>query len=194
MLRGRRAASSSRRRAPSGSAAAGAESSCGGSLTQRRRRGSSSASASASSPRSKQAKSTSAASALKKSQEEVDSDAEELAEAAAAAAAEARAKLGSNAEMTATTEGAADGDDEDGALHEEHRQALLGFSCRRAMFFKRRDRVAVLQRIREDWGTEEAFDGYVRTEVLRLLEKSRRDMLQMRRRAVWQTLAMAASA
>ena len=44
-------------------------------------------------------------------------------------------------------------------------ELLRTFSCRNARAFKPADRATVLAAIREHWGSEDAFDAFVRTEL-----------------------------
>jgi len=62
----------------------------------------------------------------------------------------------------------------DPELTAEERDALRDFRCRDARCFKPADRAYVLQAIRDEWGTEEAFDQYVQTELPEILAASKR--------------------
>jgi hypothetical protein len=62
----------------------------------------------------------------------------------------------------------------DPELTEEERDAFRDFRCRDARCFKPSDRAYVLQAIRDEWGTEEAFDRYVQTELPVILAVSKR--------------------
>ena len=56
----------------------------------------------------------------------------------------------------------------------EERNAFRDFRCRDARCFKPADRAYVLQAIREEWGTEEAFNRYVQTKLPEVLASSKR--------------------
>jgi hypothetical protein len=62
----------------------------------------------------------------------------------------------------------------DPELTDEERDAFRDFRCRDARCFKPADRAFVLQHIRDEWGTEEAFDRYVQTELPEILAASKR--------------------
>ena len=47
------------------------------------------------------------------------------------------------------------------------------FSCLKAQCYKPSDRAMLLEWIRADWGSEEAFDDFVRTELLQVMRKSK---------------------
>ena len=50
---------------------------------------------------------------------------------------------------------------------------LQGFRCVRAKCFKPSDRAMLLARIRDEWGTEEAFDAFVHTELREVMLQSK---------------------
>jgi hypothetical protein len=62
----------------------------------------------------------------------------------------------------------------DPELTREEKEALRDFRCRDARCFKPADRAYVLEAIRSEWGTEEAFDKYVQTELPKILAASKR--------------------
>jgi hypothetical protein len=62
----------------------------------------------------------------------------------------------------------------DPELTDEERNAFRDFHCRDARCFKPADRAYVLQAIRNEWGSEEAFDRYVQTELPEILAASKR--------------------
>ena len=51
---------------------------------------------------------------------------------------------------------------------------LKDFSCRTADCFKPADRATILAAIRDEWGSENEFDTFVRTELVRILENSKK--------------------
>lgn len=59
-------------------------------------------------------------------------------------------------------------------LRDEELAWLKGFSCRKAHCFKPTDRATVLKAVREEWGSEEAFDDFVRNELPLVLVASKR--------------------
>ena len=59
-------------------------------------------------------------------------------------------------------------------LSESEIAMLQDFSCAEARCFLPRDRAYVLNAIREQWGSEAAFDNFVRTRLLSCMEKSKR--------------------
>jgi hypothetical protein len=66
----------------------------------------------------------------------------------------------------------------------EQTSNLRNFSCRRARTFAPRDRAVILWEIRRLWGSEEAFDVFVRNEVPIALELGKRRYYQHGRAAV----------
>ena len=60
-------------------------------------------------------------------------------------------------------------------LSAEERGWLTNFRCREARCFKPSDRVTVLAAVRSKFGTEEKFDHFVQTELLKVLERSKRE-------------------
>ena len=61
-----------------------------------------------------------------------------------------------------------------GALSSEEVGWLDGFRCLQAKCFKPADRAMLLGRIREEWGSEAAFDTFVRTELKAVMAQSKR--------------------
>ena len=59
-------------------------------------------------------------------------------------------------------------------LDDDELRLLRDFSCRKAHCFKPIDRATVLHDIREQWGSEEAFDAFVQDELPAVLESSKR--------------------
>ena len=60
-------------------------------------------------------------------------------------------------------------------VSDEEQQWLAGFSCRNARCFKPADRAFVLKSIRDEFGSEEAFDTFVRKNLPRVLGRSKRE-------------------
>ena len=58
-------------------------------------------------------------------------------------------------------------------LSKKERELLAGYSCRKARCFLPKDRATVLAAIREKWGSEEAFDSFVRKEFPGLLRRGK---------------------
>ena len=56
----------------------------------------------------------------------------------------------------------------------DERKWFSEFDCRKAGCFKPADRAFVLAAIRDDFGSEEAFDMFVRTQLPKVLERSKR--------------------
>ena len=61
------------------------------------------------------------------------------------------------------------------SVSKEEREWFANFSCRKAGCFKPADRAYVLAEIRKDFGSEEAFDHFVRTNLPAVLERSKRE-------------------
>ena len=53
------------------------------------------------------------------------------------------------------------------------REVLARFRCREAECFKPCDRATVLAAVRNDWGSEEAFDTFVQNDLVKVLEESK---------------------
>ena len=51
--------------------------------------------------------------------------------------------------------------------------SLDRFSCRAAQCYKPADRAFILKHIREEWGSEEAFDTFVHTELRAVMVQSK---------------------
>ena len=60
------------------------------------------------------------------------------------------------------------------ALTDGERAWFEGFSCTKVQCAKPCDRATVLGQIREEWGSEEAFERFVQTELPLVLERSKR--------------------
>ena len=60
-----------------------------------------------------------------------------------------------------------------GSLSDKEEAWLAGFSCVRAECYKPSDRARLLGAIREQWGSEGAFDAFVRTELLGVMRESK---------------------
>lgn len=58
-------------------------------------------------------------------------------------------------------------------LTEQEEQRIAQFECRKAECFKPADRAYVLNSIRENWGSENDFDEFVRSKLKRILELNR---------------------
>ena len=61
------------------------------------------------------------------------------------------------------------------SVSDEERKWFADFSCRKAGCFKPADRATVLAAIRDDFGSEEAFDQFVSTHLPKVLERSKRE-------------------
>ena len=61
-----------------------------------------------------------------------------------------------------------------GALSDKEAKWLLEFSCLDAQCYKPSDRAMLLASIRDEWGSEDAFDAFVRTELRAVMEQSKR--------------------
>jgi len=72
----------------------------------------------------------------------------------------------------------------DPELTAEETAAFSNFRCRDARCFKPSDRAYVLQAIRDEWGSEEAFDQFVQTELPTIFAASKRAYSQL----FWLTL------
>ena len=59
-------------------------------------------------------------------------------------------------------------------MSEHEREWFSTFSCRNAGCFKPDDRAFVLAAIREEFGSEDKFDTFVRTKMPKVLERSKR--------------------
>lgn len=55
----------------------------------------------------------------------------------------------------------------------KEREVLASFRCREAECFKPCDRATVLAAVRNDWGSEEAFDTFVQNDLVKVLEESK---------------------
>jgi hypothetical protein len=58
-------------------------------------------------------------------------------------------------------------------LTDQEREVLAGFRCREARCFKPCDRATVLAAVRNDWGSEAAFDAFVQKDLVKVLEESK---------------------
>ena len=58
-------------------------------------------------------------------------------------------------------------------LSADERQRLESFCCLDAQCYKPSDRAELLSTIRREWGSEDAFDAFVRTELLEVLQVSK---------------------
>ena len=58
-------------------------------------------------------------------------------------------------------------------LSADEERWLAEFRCVRAKCFKPSDRAMLLGRIRDEWGTEEAFDAFVHTELREVMVQSK---------------------
>ena len=61
------------------------------------------------------------------------------------------------------------------SVDEKELARIANFSCRKAGCFKPADRAFVLNAIREDFGSEEAFDIFVRSHLPAVLERSKHE-------------------
>jgi hypothetical protein len=64
------------------------------------------------------------------------------------------------------------------ALTDEEQSLLETFDCRKASCFKPVDRGAVLQQVRDGWGSEERFNTFVRTKLPRIFAASKKRYFQ----------------
>ena len=75
-----------------------------------------------------------------------------------------------------------------GSLSNHEEEWLSGFSCKHAETYKPKDRAQLLSDIREQWGSEDAFDEFVHTELLSVLRDSkaqyRRQLLDVATRSL----------
>jgi hypothetical protein len=62
---------------------------------------------------------------------------------------------------------------------------LAGYSCRRAHVYSRRDKAQVLALIREAWGSEDAFDDFVHTDLPSILREGKRKYFTQFRSVMW---------
>ena len=60
-------------------------------------------------------------------------------------------------------------------LTPKEREWITQFSCRKARCFKPCDRATVLQAVRDKFGSEDAFDEFVHVQLLKVLERSKRE-------------------
>ena len=58
-------------------------------------------------------------------------------------------------------------------LSNEEMEALQRFRCRDAITLRPSDRATLLAYIRREWGSEDSFDSFVRSEVLQILASSK---------------------
>ena len=62
-----------------------------------------------------------------------------------------------------------------GGLTDKEREWITGFKCRDAGCVNPSDRATVLQAVREKFGSEDAFDEFVHVQLLKVLERSKRE-------------------
>jgi len=67
---------------------------------------------------------------------------------------------------------------------------LDNYSCRDASCFMPKDRGTVLARIRKQWGSEEAFDTFVRKEFPALLLRGKQQFMSRPLKTMWKTLEL----
>ena len=58
---------------------------------------------------------------------------------------------------------------------QKEREWITGFRCRDAGCFKPSDRAIVLQVVRDKFGSEDKFDEFVHVQLLKVLERSKRE-------------------
>ena len=75
-------------------------------------------------------------------------------------------------------------------LTETERLAVENFSCRSAQCFVPWDRAVVLDEIRREWGSTDAFDEYVRTHLAEVIGHGKSDYYDNPWRAVVQAIAL----
>uniref|UniRef100_A0A7S1E1T8 TIR domain-containing protein n=2 Tax=Hemiselmis andersenii TaxID=464988 RepID=A0A7S1E1T8_HEMAN len=73
-------------------------------------------------------------------------------------------------------------------LSKSEHELLANYSCRDASCFMPKDRGTVLARIREEWGSEEEFDGFVRREFPKLVLKGKERFMWRPVRVLKETL------
>ena len=78
-------------------------------------------------------------------------------------------------------------------IHQEA-EWLRNFSCKTAHCFKPIDRATVLNFIRQEWGSEQAFDEFVHTHLLKVLERSKREYASQLLRVAGESFEMVFSA
>jgi hypothetical protein len=71
------------------------------------------------------------------------------------------------------------------ALSPEEQRLLLGFRCSDAKCWRRADREIVLGLICEAWGSEDAFDAYVREQLPAILLKAKQEYYTQARSVMW---------
>jgi hypothetical protein len=74
---------------------------------------------------------------------------------------------------------------DDITLSPEEEALLAGYCCRKAKFWKRDDQATVLKMIREQWGSEEDFNNYVRLELPAILLEGKQQYYAQARDAVY---------
>ena len=79
-------------------------------------------------------------------------------------------------------------------LTEQEEEWITNFSCRDARCFKPADHAAVLEAIRERFGSEELFDEFVHTHLLKVLERSKREYASQLLRVAGESFEMVFSA
>ena len=78
----------------------------------------------------------------------------------------------------------------DGKLDEAELGWFKTFSCRDARCFKPSDRSTVLAEVRAGWGSEAAFDSFVRNELPFVLLRSKRQYRKQLRTVFFQQLEL----
>jgi hypothetical protein len=76
------------------------------------------------------------------------------------------------------------------ALSADEDKLLSNYRCRKAKFFRRADQDTVLRMIRDEWGSEAAFDEFVNTELRDVLLAGKREYYQQAWREMWRSLIM----
>ena len=76
-------------------------------------------------------------------------------------------------------------------LTEEELAPFTGFTLAEVQCAMPRDRAIVLEEIRRDWGSEAAFEGFVRTELPKVLAASKRRYSQQLSRVAGRAFEMA---
>ena len=79
-------------------------------------------------------------------------------------------------------------------LTKKEEEWICNFSCKEARCFKPADRATVLKAIRERFGSEEAFDEFVHTHLLKVLERSKREYASQLLRVAGESFEMVFSA
>ena len=75
-------------------------------------------------------------------------------------------------------------------LDQRERNMLLDFRCRDAHCTRPVDKAVLLSKIREQWGSEMAFEAFVRNDLVKALAEGKRSFANRRRQVVAETFAL----